>query len=156
METDALHEALKGALAKVDNNQSRFAAAIGSSQQLVSYWLKKGRPLPAEYVLPAEAAGLGSRHQLRPDIYPNETSLPDDELTPVPICELCDEPLPEGALEVLFEMKLARGDHGASLQIIPAQRHTDLVKALAGSVGANVSLVDGWPIAGPPPDIPDG
>lgn len=65
-----LHLRLRAAVDKADGNQSKFAAAIGTSQQLVSYWLKKERPLPAEYVLPAEAAGFGSRHELRPDIYP--------------------------------------------------------------------------------------
>jgi DNA-binding transcriptional regulator YdaS (Cro superfamily) len=67
-----LHQALRNAVAKAGNNQSRFAGGIGSSQQLVSYWLKKGKPLPAEYVLPAEAAGFGSRHEIRPDLYPLE------------------------------------------------------------------------------------
>lgn len=65
-----LHIRLRAAVDKADGNQSKFAAAIGTSQQLVSYWLKRERPLPAEYVLPAEAAGFGSRHELRPDIYP--------------------------------------------------------------------------------------
>jgi DNA-binding transcriptional regulator YdaS (Cro superfamily) len=67
-----LHDALKRAVANAGNNQSRFAAAVGTSQQLVSYWLKNARPLPGEYVLRAERAGLGSRHDLRPDLYPIE------------------------------------------------------------------------------------
>jgi DNA-binding transcriptional regulator YdaS (Cro superfamily) len=75
-----LHAALKRAVAKAGNNQSRFAAAVGTSQQLVSYWLKKERPLPGEYVLKAEQAGLGSRHDLRPDLYPVElASTPADQ-----------------------------------------------------------------------------
>jgi len=72
MKNDPLHSALRDALGKAGNNQSRFAAAIGTSQQLVSYWLSKRRPLPAEYVLAAERAGFGSRHDLRPDLYPLE------------------------------------------------------------------------------------
>jgi DNA-binding transcriptional regulator YdaS (Cro superfamily) len=64
------HDALKRAVAMAGNNQSRFAAAIGTSQQLVSYWLKNARPLPGEYVLKAERAGLGTRYDLRPDLYP--------------------------------------------------------------------------------------
>jgi DNA-binding transcriptional regulator YdaS (Cro superfamily) len=74
MSKSALHQALRRAVAKADNNQSKFAAAIGTSQQLVSYWLSKERPLPAEFVLPAESAGFGSRHDLRPDLYPREES----------------------------------------------------------------------------------
>lgn len=74
MEHDILHIALRRAVERADNNQSRFASDIGTSQQLVSYWLKKHRPLPAEYVLSAEAAGYGSRHDLRPDLYPVDGS----------------------------------------------------------------------------------
>ena len=72
MDKEALHEALKKAVGKAGNNQSRFARGIGASQQLVSYWLNNGRALPAEYVLPAEQAGFGSRFDIRPDIYPRE------------------------------------------------------------------------------------
>lgn len=67
---ETMHAALQDAVAEAGNNQSRFAAAIGTSQQLVSYWLRNGRPLPGEYVLRAERAGFGSRHRLRPDLYP--------------------------------------------------------------------------------------
>lgn len=53
-----------------NGNQSRFAAAIGTTQQNIFNWLKNGRPLPAEYVLKAEQVTKFSRHQWRPDIYP--------------------------------------------------------------------------------------
>lgn len=71
MEHEPLHTRLKEAVVRA-GNQSKFAKAVGTSQQLVSYWLKNGRPLPGEFVLAAEAAGLGSRHFLRPDLYPME------------------------------------------------------------------------------------
>lgn len=64
--------ALARALAHFDDNQSKFAAAIGTSQQLVSYWVRNGKPLPAEYVLKVEGETGISRHDLRPDIYPRE------------------------------------------------------------------------------------
>lgn len=74
-----LHQALLTALSKADNNQTKFAGEIakftkgeGPSQQLVSYWVNNGRPLPPKFVIPAERAGFGSRHELRPDIYPIE------------------------------------------------------------------------------------
>lgn len=67
------HRALRTALKRADGNQSRFAREIGCSQQMVSYWVKNGRPLPAEYVLAAERAGFGSRYEIRPDLYPLET-----------------------------------------------------------------------------------
>lgn len=66
------HSALKRALAKFDNNQSKFAEAIGTSQQLVSYWMRNAKDLPAEFVLRTEEATGISRHDLRPDIYPRE------------------------------------------------------------------------------------
>lgn len=53
-------------------SQQKLAEAIGTSQQNVSNWLRKGQPLPAEYVLAAEAATGISRHEWRPDIYPRE------------------------------------------------------------------------------------
>lgn len=67
-----LHARLAEALAKADNNQSRFASDIGTSQQLVSYWMRKKRPLPPEFAIPAERAGYGARSFLRPDIYPED------------------------------------------------------------------------------------
>lgn len=66
------HEAFSRALASFDDNQSRFAAAIGTSQQLVSYWKRHRKALPAEFVLRAEQATGISRHELRPDLYPAE------------------------------------------------------------------------------------
>lgn len=68
------HKALLRAMSAFDGNQSKFAAAIGTSQQLVSYWMSKEKELPAEYVLAAEKATGVSRHDLRPDIYPREES----------------------------------------------------------------------------------
>ena len=41
----------------------------GCSQQLVSYWLKHGCPLPAEYVQRVAAALAISPQDLRPDIF---------------------------------------------------------------------------------------
>ena len=64
--------ALNRALAVFDGNQSKFADAIGTSQQLVSYWVRKSRPMPAEFVLKTEEVTGISRHDLRPDIYPRE------------------------------------------------------------------------------------
>ncbi|WP_334656971.1 transcriptional regulator [Sphingomonas panaciterrae] len=70
MKTHPFHGALRDALARAGDNQTVFAKGIGTSQQLVSYWLRNGCPLPAEFVIPAENAGFGSRHEIRPDLYP--------------------------------------------------------------------------------------
>ena len=56
-----------------NGNQSKFASAIGTSQQNISNWLRAERELPAEYVLRAEAATGIARHVWRPDIYPAQS-----------------------------------------------------------------------------------
>lgn len=73
------HQAFKRALGIFEDNQSKFAAAIGTSQQLVSYWLKNGKSLPAELVLKTEEATNISRHDLRPDLYPRESTQPETQ-----------------------------------------------------------------------------
>ncbi len=77
------HAALKRAVEAAGNNQSLFAREIGASQQRVSYWLNNGRPLPGEFVIPAERAGFGSRHVIRPDLYPTGEAA-------VAMCGRCD------------------------------------------------------------------
>lgn len=62
--------AFQRALAKFDDNQTLFANAIATSQQRISYLVRKSRPLPAELVLAVERETGISRHELRPDIYP--------------------------------------------------------------------------------------
>lgn len=57
-----------------EGNQSRFAEAIGTSQQNISNWLRWGRNLPAEHVLKAEQVTGIPRHVWRPDIYPPSES----------------------------------------------------------------------------------
>jgi len=55
-------------------SQSDFARRIGTSQQLVSYWLSRRKnELPAEFVLAAEREFGISRHDIRPDIYPRDS-----------------------------------------------------------------------------------
>ena len=61
---------LQRAFEQFDKNQSKLADALGTSQQNVSNWLRKDKPLPAEYVLAAEAATGIPRDAWRPDIYP--------------------------------------------------------------------------------------
>lgn len=54
-------------------SQSALARLLGITQQSVSHWVQRRKPLPAEHVLAVEAATGVSRHELRPDIYPIET-----------------------------------------------------------------------------------
>ena len=54
-------------------SQTAFARLIDKRQSTVHDWLRAGI-LPAEYVLPVEAATGVSRHDLRPDLYPREES----------------------------------------------------------------------------------
>lgn len=62
METSPLERAMG------NMNQTEFAAHVGASQQLVSYWVKTGR-VGAAHVLNVEAATGVSRHELRPDVF---------------------------------------------------------------------------------------
>ncbi|EQM70012.1 hypothetical protein L682_11090 [Aquipseudomonas alcaligenes OT 69] len=67
-----MREAFADAVAKA-GGQRPFAQKITThqkpvSQQLVSYWMKKGR-LPAEYVLIVERITGVNRLKLRPDVF---------------------------------------------------------------------------------------
>lgn len=67
MSTTALKRAIEAA-----GSQSKLAEAIGKTQGHVSKWLERNY-IPAECVLPIEAATGVSRHELRPDLYPTES-----------------------------------------------------------------------------------
>lgn len=74
VELSALDEAITNA-----GSQAALARDIGVSQQLISYWLKKGGVVPAEYVVKVESASGVSRHALRPDIFGHATAPPGDQ-----------------------------------------------------------------------------
>ncbi|MBU1282861.1 MAG: helix-turn-helix domain-containing protein [Gammaproteobacteria bacterium] len=74
---DAMRDAFSEAIQKL-GGQAHFAQRLSTdarpvSQQLVSYWLKKGE-LPAELVLRVELLTAIPRERLRPDVF----CLPDD------------------------------------------------------------------------------
>ena len=71
------HAALLEAVERA-GSQSELARKIETSQQSVSYWVSKHKPMPAEYVLRAEKELGLSRHFLRPDIYPAIDHVPTD------------------------------------------------------------------------------
>lgn len=73
-------EALRKAVAHV-GSQTALAAKIGKTQGHVSKWLERDA-LPAEMVLAIEQATGVSRHELRPDIYPDEHFVPGFSETP--------------------------------------------------------------------------
>jgi DNA-binding transcriptional regulator YdaS (Cro superfamily) len=54
---------------KVAGSQVKFAEAIGTSQQLVSYWVKVNKPLPIEFAYKAEAATGIPCQRWRPDFF---------------------------------------------------------------------------------------
>lgn len=54
-------------------SQSAFGRMIGRRQSTIAEWLKGAKPLPAEFVLAVEAGTGVSKHELRPDIFPDET-----------------------------------------------------------------------------------
>lgn len=79
--SETKREAFASAIAKA-GGQTGFAQLVSTaerpvSQQLVSYWLKKGE-LPAELVLRVELLTGVSREELRPDVFciPEELQQP--------------------------------------------------------------------------------
>lgn len=53
-------------------SQAALADIVGVSQQAVSVWCLKAKPIPAEHVLKVEAATGIPKEDLRPDIYPRD------------------------------------------------------------------------------------
>lgn len=65
-------EALSRAIAAA-GSQAALASKIGVSQAHVSYWLVSSKSgVPANKVIDIERATGVSRHDLRPDIYPED------------------------------------------------------------------------------------
>jgi DNA-binding transcriptional regulator YdaS (Cro superfamily) len=64
--------ALEAALQFFSGSQSALAAAIGLKQQSVNDVFRAQRPAPAKWCIALEKATKGAvtRHQLRPDLYP--------------------------------------------------------------------------------------
>lgn len=56
-------------LIETAGGQSALARALGVSQQRVNYWVKHGKPIPAEFVAAAEHRFGIPRAKLRPDIF---------------------------------------------------------------------------------------
>ncbi len=68
---DALRRA-KDAL----GSENALAQVVGVKQPSVNYILNSGKRVPAEWCLPVETATEGkiTRHDLRPDLYPEEAA----------------------------------------------------------------------------------
>lgn len=75
-------EALQTAVL-IAGSQSALARLLSVGQPTVWKWLQSSKRLPAEHVLPVEAATGVSRHLLRPDIYPLEHGAPSPALPSV-------------------------------------------------------------------------
>ena len=69
----ASFEALKAAVVR-SGGQSAFARLCGVSQAAVWKWLNRGKALPGEHVLTIERETGVSKHELRPDLYPLEST----------------------------------------------------------------------------------
>lgn len=77
MDTDLPLQALKAAIEKTGNSQAELARRISTEerpikQQHIWNWLNRDKKVPAEIVLSIERETGVSRHELRPDIYPQE------------------------------------------------------------------------------------
>lgn len=68
--TPILHEPLDRACKKV-GGQNKMAGLLGVAQSTLWHWIFRAkRGVPAHYVLKIEAASGVSRHELRPDVFP--------------------------------------------------------------------------------------
>lgn len=65
------HAALREAVNRI-GSQSATGRLLKISQAAVWEWLKKEKVLPGEHVLTVEAETGISRHDLRPDLYPQD------------------------------------------------------------------------------------
>lgn len=63
----------------------QLAKILGVTPMAVSYW--KIRGIPARHVLAIEAATEVSRHELRPDLYPDHLSTLNANLRPNPAAD---------------------------------------------------------------------
>lgn len=61
---------------EIAGSQAELARRIGKKQAHVWNWLNRDNEVPAEAVIPIEAATGGevTRHDLRPDLYPDEAA----------------------------------------------------------------------------------
>ncbi len=66
-------DAIKRAV-EIAGGQTSLAKRIGIPQPYVSQWLYRNKQVGPRFVIPVEKAvdGKVTRHQLRPDIYPEE------------------------------------------------------------------------------------
>jgi DNA-binding transcriptional regulator YdaS (Cro superfamily) len=68
-------DALRAAVTQIGTQQA-MATLLGVAQPSVWRWMRSKRGLPAEHVLKVEQATGISRHDLRPDLYPEEAAQP--------------------------------------------------------------------------------
>ena len=63
---------------EIVGGQTALARHLGLKQPHIWQWLNVSKRVPAEFVLEIERATAGrvSRHELRPDIYPEKQSTP--------------------------------------------------------------------------------
>ena len=69
MEVEALEKAVEAV-----GGQTALATAVGVKQTHIWNWLNRDKRVPAERVIAVEQATGISRHELRPDIYPEQAT----------------------------------------------------------------------------------
>ena len=65
--TEPLRKAIEAA-----GGQTKLAEALRTSQGRIWNWLNRDKRVPAEFVLKIERVTGVSRHELRPDLYPED------------------------------------------------------------------------------------
>lgn len=122
--------------------QTQLARLLGVKQANVWHWLKKAGRVPGEYVLAIETAtgGQVTRHELRPDLYPDAQApdalpeIPEEDLWRAQIYALlgrCLARRPDTALlTALGQLKGDESPMGQALaELAQAARNTSLERA---------------------------
>lgn len=135
--TDALAKAIE-----VVGGQTQLARLLGVKQANVWHWLNKAERVPGEYVLAIETAtgGQVTRHDLRPDLYPDAEApdalpaIPEEDLWRAQIYALlgrCLARRPDTALlTALAQLKGDASPMGQALaDLAEAARTTSLERA---------------------------
>lgn len=114
-------------------SQQRLAESLGIRSASISEWKSRGR-VPAERVLAIETETGVSRHELRPDVFGPDPSLPSGRLSIGQIRSETDMRMSKRALRA--RLGLASDKHLATLLQLPTAQ------------------VEGWPEEGVLPALP--
>jgi DNA-binding transcriptional regulator YdaS (Cro superfamily) len=75
----------------VAGSRKLLGSAIGASHQTIGNWVKRGYCSSGAVIAIEKATGI-SRHDLRPDLYPQDVPAPAARRPEASLAEVCDDP----------------------------------------------------------------